>query len=183
MTDVWTCCQCRAPNLEANAPTKCPVCNHTRCSSCKVGQSPLPGGHPYLELWSRSRAPREDVQALPRGSALEPYSLQPPGNALDASRGPVPHLSLQQESHAFRTGAKYGTAWDVPAYPPPRYTMHLGDFCSFSPTIQTFPKPSTRGYWECCATADRHLNNPALTPDKCVMCPHMKCGNCTVLES
>ncbi|EEH33017.2 hypothetical protein PAAG_04070 [Paracoccidioides lutzii Pb01] len=37
--DVWTCCNCDGPNLIANAPSKCPVCSHQRCSSCIVGRS------------------------------------------------------------------------------------------------------------------------------------------------
>jgi hypothetical protein len=32
--DVWTCCSCGTANLMANAPERCPVCEHYRCDCC-----------------------------------------------------------------------------------------------------------------------------------------------------
>ena len=32
--DVWTCCQCSAENLTANAPERCPICAHFKDDSC-----------------------------------------------------------------------------------------------------------------------------------------------------
>lgn len=35
--DIWTCC-CGSANTVALSPEKCPVCQHTKCSECKVGK-------------------------------------------------------------------------------------------------------------------------------------------------
>lgn len=189
MSDVWRCCNCGTANLDANADVKCPACNHTRCSNCKIGQSPLPGGHPDPDLWSRSRLPREDYQGFPRDSAPVPYAVSRSYNTLDASRVAVPQFSLQRGFDASRSGASYGTASIMPAYPLAPKKAHPGtrhrhdDFGFFPPTIQTPSTPSTRGFWYCCASNDRHLNNPSNAPDRCSQCEHMKCDFCTVLKS
>lgn len=39
--DVWTCCQCRNSNLDANAPDRCPTCSHFKCQQCTNGRCGL----------------------------------------------------------------------------------------------------------------------------------------------
>lgn len=38
-------------------------------------------------------------------------------------------------------------------------------------------RPSMAGWWKCHSC--HYQNNPALAPEKCVQCAHVKCGHCT----
>ena len=58
MADVWNCCQCKSPNLIANADKQCPICPHRRCSSCVTGRPGLYGYSKFPDTNSYSTAPR-----------------------------------------------------------------------------------------------------------------------------
>lgn len=49
MADIWTCCQCKSPNLECNA-TRCPICSHDKCSECVVGRPGLSATAPSSDI-------------------------------------------------------------------------------------------------------------------------------------
>lgn len=41
-------------------------------------------------------------------------------------------------------------------------------------------RPSMAGWWICCSCES--INNPALCPERCTLCPHYRCGDCVNVD-
>ena len=184
MSDVWRCCQCQTANLLALADVKCPVCDHTRDASCKVGQPTPPGKRPYPDSWSHGEGSHRITHRLPRTSSLasDPRSLLQ--SAIDDRCGSVLEFCKQSYSGTSSSGSTYGTADAVPPFPTPVFLAHSSarhrakdSGFSSTPSIHTLTTPSTKGWWYCC---NGHHNNPSLAPDRCSQCQHWRCGSCTL---
>ena len=207
MSDVWKCCQCGAANLAANAPQKCPVCPHTRCNSCRTGQSPLPGGHPYRDYRlrhqpvssssARQDRPQSNSRPVPHNPqqqrGLSAQTL-PPRQAAPRPTPSSSPLSVARRKGSIKCGAAPCAVPARHAPPqalPPRSSHSSTTHHPKAPPNARLPsaihrpsaQPPTRGFWYCCRSNSKHLNNPALAKDYCTQCGHKKCDDCIVLQS
>ena len=179
--DVWTCCSCKSPNLDANANVKCPVCSHTKCSNCLRGRQGLASaaGNTY-ELSNLvpnpcfpSVTPRysplsENMMSFYEGNTHEEcrprahhdcFSLstfgQPSSRTKNSTTPSIKVLEVFEVSSFIYSGTATGS------YVCPK-------------------KPSTAGWWVCHSC--QWTNDPALYPRTCSNCWHTRCSACTTLS-
>lgn len=170
--DVWTCCQCKGNNLIANAPERCPLCSHTRCSRCPTGR---PGLKPV------SSTPRTRASTRSRGQLKQSRSLPPPL---------TPHLALPLLDYPMASRPLPSLVSNTPSvYPSLSFTMdpllirNRNGAQSLQPSLSpytrgnraTVDRPSMAGWWYCCQCGN--LNNPVLCGGRC-MCGHQRCIYC-----
>ena len=160
--DVWTCCECRANNLIATAPEKCPLCSHSRCHRCTIGPPRASNPAPFRRSHVRHFPTASPGQAYPSSARSQQATL--PSHLPSRSFYPTP----PHQSH--------------PALPP-----SIPPSIPPAPSLQRDPRrehvagtlsnrPSMAGWWYCHGC--KHLNNPALAAGRCTMCGHSKCYAC-----
>ncbi|KKZ63714.1 hypothetical protein EMCG_02021 [[Emmonsia] crescens] len=137
--DTWTCCGCNGLNLIANAPSKCPVCSHPRCSYCADSEN----GYSLSICTARALETRK-------------RSLQ--DCIVDEFLSLIPHpLSTgDPNSHTTRNNVVTRANFIVMK-------------CDVHPTSgpKLFARPPMRGWWYCHVSGNEHLNNPDLSPEVC----------------
>lgn len=183
MADVWSCCQCKAPNLVAIAPTACPICTHTRCGSCSTGPPPQELGSPGPLFPSQHHRSGHSHYTLSPPSNQTHYRFASPTSYTPPS-APPRHASLGTSASA-RPSSTRGPSYDsYGSIPGSQYALQqwprgarVGSE-SHNPQVCA-PQPMT-GWWKCCR--DGHINNPILNPERCLNDNHKICCYCHVLS-
>ncbi|EEQ89051.2 uncharacterized protein BDCG_04171 [Blastomyces dermatitidis ER-3] len=152
--DTWTCCNCDGLNLIANAPSKCPVCSHAKCSSC------TDSGNARCVPVCTTRV-REAQNTSRLGWPLDEF----------LTLIPRPMSTGDPASHATLDNAVTRANFTVM-----KCDVHLAG-CP-----ELFARPPMRGWWYCHVSGNEHLNNPDLSPEACSECGHIKCSWCIVEE-
>lgn len=161
-SDVWTCCQCKAANLDANADVKCPIFSHKKCSECprerRTGISAALGmlGTPSVPNTALSYGP-------PASIARSAFS----GISEDDS-----HAHIETPVPGLEHRSIFNDACQPDALPASLFTASGS---ARGPNVGP-PRPSTVGWWVC--SNCHNPNNPALAPEKCSVCAHTKCPHC-----
>lgn len=170
--DVWTCCVCKIPNLMATAPA-CPICTHTRCGYCVRGPPPQELGSPQPLFPSQYHGRGQSYYTPSPSSNETHYRLSTPPFYTPPS-APPKHASIVTAANTRRPLSTRGPSYE-PQYPLQRQMRRArGGFDSHN--IPIFTPPSMTGWWKCCH--DGHVNNPSLSPEKCTLDGHIKCGYC-----
>ncbi len=150
MADMWKCHKCQYVNLNAHAPA-CVNCGHQECPLC----TPVPRAMSTTEE-DESNAHVGTAIGQNANSTMADGSLTP--TTQDISEEDSLHISITIED-----GAPFET-------PPHNDT----------PTpVHNLTQPSMTGWWMCCISWCKQLNNPALTSGHCSSCEHKKCSSCT----
>ena len=160
--DVWTCCQCKAANLEANSPTKCPACGkHDKCPQCPRGRQGLSSSTPTEMLIPScpDTIPRYIPPLYIDVSTCSISTMQPWDFSHGTSDNTYTDYSARSEIDPGTTVIEEGSAFEG---------YVLG-------------RPSMRGWWVCsnCTMP----NNPELAPQRCPNCGHYRSTCCTTLRS
>ncbi|OJD27230.1 hypothetical protein ACJ73_01380 [Blastomyces percursus] len=150
--DTWTCCNCDGLNLIANAPSKCPVCSHAKCSSC-------------TDSGNARSAPVYTARVR------ETQNTRCPGWTLEAllTLIPRPMSTCDPASPAALANTVTRANFTVM-----KCDVHLAGDPKHS------ARPSMRGWWYCHVSGNEHLNNPNLAPEVYSECGRIKCPWCIV---
>lgn len=176
--DVWTCCQCRAANLLAIAPS-CPICCHGRCSSgCRIGPPPQQLGSPGPQFPSQHHRSGHSYYTFSSPSNQSEYRLSSPPSYTPPS-APPRHASIVTTANTRRPpsarGRSHGSYNSVQGSQS-ALQQRLRQAPGGSNCRNMFAPPSMAGWWRCCQ--DEIDNDPALCPERCVLDGHEKCGGC-----
>ena len=168
--DAWECCACKASNTLTLAPTRCPLCPHKRCSSCRIGPPPATLG-PFGPLFSAPTR-RSVMSSQPAGG----YNFYSPSIYTPPS-APPRYTPLSPPRYASLPPNR-----GVPASPSNSCNAHSGPSSSYGlsadNTTWMHTRPDSSGWWRCCYCLQ--WNNPAFNtePPRCFYDQHVKCGKC-----
>ena len=153
---VWKCCGCSGTNLDANAPTRCPVCSHYRCDTCKP---PKPPACHYIAVPART-----DV--TPRHISQTATHDGPAHGGLASQH--YCNTGALSENQKLAKEQTYQAGSDRP----------INDNGGNTTNSSAYPPPDMTGWWTChnCGLT----NNPTLAPTRCSTCGHFQCSGCYV---
>lgn len=176
--DVWSCCQCGAPNLIATAPA-CPICTHPKCKDCQRGPPPQELGSPHpLFPPQQHRLGHSYYISSPSNDThyrlASPTSYNSPSTPSRHSsavttantRRPLPTRGPSYGAYNTIQGSQYALQQSRRGVPPG----------SDGHNVQMYTPPPGAGWWRCCLNG--HINNPGSNPERCRNDNHAKCGSC-----
>ena len=160
---TWKCHECGAGPHSITTQTRCSGtvastgrrCVHDVCLKCPKNDA-VPPPLTTKEDWDKTKdGIRADAgrSAVPLAGSV----IAPPASG--SPFGIVPYTDPRDNIGRARQAVHPSVL-----LPDPLRGRHL-------------PTQDMRGWWKCCHC--RHVNNPALAPQRCSICSHDKCRGCT----
>ena len=153
MADMWRCCLCYDTHLDAIYPA-CIGCGHPRCGNCKPVSRNSVGGEQCGSTENIVYALGHNVSS----TVTEPTT--PITQDIDENVSLDITISIKD---------------DAPFETPPSYDAPMPS--------HNLPRQNMRGWWVCCTSWCKQINNPELTSGRCTNCQHVKCSTCYTYTS